>query len=193
MVKTYKAAINVNDFSYGVLGEDDTVASVERVRFLQEITVEAEQEIVKSFGDGVVAEMATSNAGMTVSGQFHKIPTEDKATLFGLGTVGGLSSYGSNTNPPYVAVVFSIENQDGGKGWYGLTKGKFLLPSVTGSTKEEGIEFGSEEVEGEFIDRVIDGENIMRLSGEDAAGETAVRDEIFQTIFGQPHPEADGA
>lgn len=189
MSKTYKAAINVNDFHYALLDESDAVSgSIERVRFLQEITVEAQQEIVKAFGDGEVAEMATSNGPMTVSGQFHKIPQEDKDAIFGLSKVGGLSAYGPDSNPPYVAVIFSIEDQDGGKGWYGLAKGKFTMPSVEGSTKEESIEFGNETAEGEFMSRTIEGERVMRLSGEDAPGKTTVRDEIFQAIFGQAYP-----
>ncbi len=191
MAKTYKAAINVNDFHYGELDDKDTiVGDVERVRFLQEITVEAQQEIVKAFGDGEVAEMATSNGPMTVSGQFHKIPQEDKDTIFGLTKFGELSAYGPDSNPPYIAIIFSLEDQDGGKGWYGLAKGKFTLPSVGGTTKEESVEFGNETAEGEFMSRVIDGQNIMRLSGEDAPGETKVRDEIFEAIFGQSHPDA---
>lgn len=192
MAKTYKAAINVNDFHYVELDEDNkAVGDIERVRFLQEITVEAQQEIVKAFGDGEVAEMATSNGPMTVSGQFHKIPQEDKDTIFGLTKVGGLSAYGPDSNPPYVAVIFSIEDQDGGKGWYGLAKGKFTMPSIEGSTKEESIEFGNETAEGEFMSRDIEGERVMRLSGEDAPGETKVRDEIFEAIFGMPHPDAE--
>lgn len=191
MTKTYKAAINVNDFHYGELDDFNKVTEIERVRFLQEITVEAQQEIVKAFGDGEVAEMATSNGPMTVSGQFHKIPQEDKDTIFGLKKVGGLSAYGPDSNPPYVAVIFSLEDQDGGKGWYGLAKGKFTMPSTEGTTKEESVEFGNETAEGEFMSRMIEGENVMRLSGEDAPGETEVRDEIFQAIFGLPHPDAE--
>lgn len=192
MAKTYKAAINVNDFHYVELDEDDTaVGDVERVRFLQEITVEAQQEIVKAFGDGETAEMATSNGPMTVSGQFHKIPQEDKSTIFGLSKIGGLSAYGPDSNPPYIAVVFSLEDQNGGKGWYGLAKGKFTMPSIEGSTKEESIEFGNETAEGEFMSRDIEGQRVMRLSGEDEPGETKVRDEIFEAIFGISHPDAE--
>ncbi len=190
--KTYKASINVNDFHYAVLDSTDKVVdNIERVKFLKEITVEAQQEIAKAFGDGEVAEMATSNGPMTVSGSFHKIPQEDKDKIFGLKKIGKLSSYGPDSNPPYVAIVFTIEDQDGGKGWYGLAKGKFTMPSVSGTTKEESIEFGNEEVEGEFMSRVIQNERVMRLSGEDAPGETEVRDEIFQAIFGKPYPDSE--
>src|SRR5699024_1071306 len=190
MAKTYKAAINVNDFHYVELDEDNkAVGDIERVRFLQEITVEAQQDIVRAFGDGEVADMATSNGPMTVSGQFHKIPQEDKDTTFGVTKVGGLSAYGPDSNPPYVAVIFSIEDQDGGKGWYGLAKGKFTMPSLEGATKEESIEVGNETAEQEFMSRDIEGERVMGLSGEDEAGETTVRDEIFEAIFGQPHPD----
>ncbi len=190
--KKYNAAINVNDFHYAVLDDTNTVTGeIERVKFLQEITVEAQQEIVKAYGDGEVAEMATSNGPMTVSGQFHKIPEEDKSALFGLTKVGALDAYGPNSNPPYVAVVFTIENQDGGKSWYGLVKGKFTMPSVAGSTKEESVEFGNETVEGEFMSREISGQKVMRLRGTDAPGETTVRDEIFQAVFGKPYPGAE--
>lgn len=190
--KSYKASINVNDFHYAVLDDQDkVVGEIERVKFLQEITVEAQQEIVKAFGDGEVAEMATSNGPMTVSGQFHKIPQEDKNKIFGLKKIGGLNAYGPDSNPPYVAIVFSIENQDGGKGWYGLVKGKFTMPSVSGSTKEESIEFGSEQVEGEFMSRQIEGLRVTRLSGEDEPGSEEVRTELFKAIFGVSEPEPE--
>lgn len=192
--KTYKAAISVNDFHYDTFESDDEnelKGEIERVRFFQEISVEAQQEIARAYGDGEVAEMGVSNGPMNVSGQFHKIPQEDKDRIFGLKKFGTLSSYGTNTNPPYIAIVFSVESQDGAKGWYGLAKGKFTLPTVEGSTKEDSIEFGSETAEGEFMSRRIKGENVMRLSGEDAPGETKARDEIFEAIFGQPHPDAE--
>src|SRR5699024_7421477 len=171
--------------------DNKAVGEIERVRFLQEITVEAQQEIVKAFGDGEVAEMATSNGPMTVSGQFHKIPQEDKDTIFGLTKVGGLSAYGPESNPPYVAVIFSIEDQDGGKGWYGLAKGKFTMPSIEGSTKEESNVFGNGTAAGELMSGDIEGERVMRLSGEGAPGETKVRDETFEAIFGMPHTDAE--
>src|SRR5699024_2996843 len=60
-------------------------------------------------------------------------------------------------NPPYVACMFSRTSEDGGSEWLGFPKGKFMMPSMDGSTKQDSVEFSSDETEGEFMPREIDG------------------------------------
>ncbi len=194
MPKSYKATTGVDQFHYGILDGTDAVAAVERVEFLQDITVEMPQDPVRAYGDNKTAEIAVSNGNITVSSAFHKIPKEDKVALLGLEeSADGIVAYGPNDAPPYAAVVFSKTREDGGKEWVGLPKGIFLRPNVTGSTKSDSVEFTPEEISAEFMDRDVPNfdEEKSVLMGYDEPGSTAARDAIFTAVFGQSHPDAE--
>ena len=49
--------------------------------------------------------------------------------------------------------------EDGSEEWFGLSKGVFTRPNKEGQTKEDGVEFGSDEIEGQFMEREVDGFN----------------------------------
>ena len=198
MAKSYKATTGVDQFYYGVLNEEEngTSGTPERVKFTQNITVEAPQEIARAYGDNKVAEIATSNQPVTVSGQFHKLPLEDRVAILGLEqTEDGLTGYGGTDNPPYVGAVFAKTHEDKSIEWVGLPKGKFMKPSQEVNTKEDTVEFGNDTIEAEFIDREVTGFNEDKsvIFGRDEAGETAARDAIFMAVFGEPHPDAEPA
>lgn len=192
--KNYRAATGVDEFYYAVL--DESGANViqgepERVKFLQTITVEMPQEAVRAYGDNTTAEIAVSSGNITVTSSFNKIPQEDKEVLFGLESNNGLTAYGSNDTPPYVAVVFAKTHEDGSKEWVGLTKGIFMRPTIEGTTKQDTVEFSSEEITAEFMDREVEGftEEKSVVFGRDAKGETTQRDALFQAVFGVGHPD----
>lgn len=194
--KNYKATTGVDEFYYGVLDESGSAiiveAAPERVKFLQEITVTAPQEIVKAYGDNKIAEMATSNGVVEVEGAFHKLPGEDRQKILGLEkTTNGLYAYGNTDNPPYVAAVFAKTHEDGSKEWVGLPKGKFMKPENTATSKQDSVEFGSDSITAEFMDREVDGfaDEKSVIFGNDEKGSTTQRDALFQAVFGAAHPE----
>jgi len=191
--KNYRSSTGVTGFHYGVVGDGTTAESVERIKFLQNITVEMASEFVKAYGDNVTAEIATSNGDITVSGAFHKLPIEDKQVLLGMETVDGISAIGSTDNPPYVAVIFEKTHEDGSVEYVGLPKGKFSRPNIEGQTKEDSVEFSSDEIEAEFMDREVEGFTDPKsvLTAMDEKGETTNRDAIYQKIFGQPYPDEE--
>ena len=128
------------------------------------------------------------------SGAFHKLPIEDRNVLLGLETTsGGLSSYGSTDNPPYVAAVFAKTHEDGSKEWVGLPKGKFIKPEQTATSKQDSVEFSSDEITAEFMDRVVDGFSDEKsvIFGVDEKGKTASRDALFTAVFGKAYPGAE--
>jgi phi13 family phage major tail protein len=188
--KNYRASTGIDEFYYGVLDEvTNTTAAVERVKFLQTITVEMPQEPVRAYGDNITAELAVSSGNTSVTSGFHKVPEQDKKVLFGLEENEGLIAYGSEDTPPYVAVVFAKTYEDGSKEWVGLPKGMFMRSNITGQTKGEGVEFSSEEVTAEFMDRAVEGfENEKSaIFGRDAKGQTTNRDALFMKIFGKAY------
>ncbi|GGA99622.1 phage tail protein [Macrococcus hajekii] len=197
MVKNYHATTGVDEFYYGVLNAEETGVTgtvPERIKFLQEISVSQEQSIEKAYGDNKVAEMATSNGTVEVESQFHKLPIEDRIVLFGLEkTESGLYAYGANDNPPYVAAVFAKTHEDGSKEWVGLPKGKFTKPEQSNKTKEDGVEFSSDSMSAEFMDRKVTGfsEEKSVIFGRDEKGSTAARDAIFTAVFGVAYPTSE--
>lgn len=195
--KNYRASTGVDQFFYGIL--DPTEATIiegelENVEFLQNITIEMPQEAVRAYGDNRTAEIAVASGNISVTGAFHTIPNEDKTKLFGLDVATGLTAYGSTDSPPYVAVIFSKTYEDGSREWVGLTKGMFMRPTITGATKADGVEFSSEEMTAEFMDRDVDGftEAKSVVFGRDAAGANTQRDLLFTAIFGTNHPDFVG-
>lgn len=192
--KNYLRETGIDEFYYAVLTSDThepvAVTAINRVRFLQNIAIERPQSIQRAYGDNVTAQLAVSNGNVNVTSQFHKLPSEDKNILFGLEVVDGLSGFGSDDNPPYVACVFAKTYDDGRKEWVGMTKGMFMKTNIEGATKEDETTFASDEVTAEFMDRHVDGFTKMKsgVSGEDAAGSTVNRDLVFTKIFGLPYP-----
>lgn len=189
--KNYRAATGVDEFHYGVVGDGVVAESVERIKFLQNMTVEMEQEIVRAYGDNKTAEMAVSSGDISVTSQFHTVPIEDKTVLLGLETAEGLTAMGVGDNSPYVAVIFTKTYEDGSKEYVGLPKGLFTRPSIEGQTKEDSVEFSQEEIEAQFMDRKVEG-----FTGEksvvfatDEKDENTNRDALFMAIFGLPHPD----
>lgn len=193
MEKNYKSFTGLTDFYYGVL--DDSEGKIkdveaERVKFLQNIAISTEQEMVKAHGDDTIAEMAISTDSTSLTTTFHKLPIEDRVVLYGMEEQTGIYGLSSNPQPPYVACMFTRTSEDGSSEHIGFTKGKFTLADVEGSTKGESVEFGSDETEGEFMPRKVEGfeKDMTYLITADEKGETTNRDALYQKIFGVEFP-----
>lgn len=197
--KNYRASTGVDEFYYGGIGDGIVADYIERVKFLQNISVEMAQEIVRAYGDNKTAEMAVSSGEISVTSSFHKVPLEDKQKLLGLEVVEGLTAIGSGDNPPYVAVIFAKTYEDGSREYVGLPKGLFTRPNIEGQTKQDGVEFSSEEISAQFMDREVTGFSDEKsvIFAYDKKGDTTNRDALFLKIFGKPYPadvtEPEGA
>lgn len=186
--KNYRAFTGLDEFYYQTEGDDvNAVTDPERIKYLQEISVSKDQEIEKSYGDNVVAEMAVTNGTVEVEAGFHKLPLEDRVKLFGLEEgEDGLVAVGNDT-PPYTAVMFAKTMEDGSREYVGLPKGLFTFPEDEGQTKEDSVEFGSSSATAEFMEKEIPGFEKPKtmLMGHDAKGSTTMRDSIWEKIFGE--------
>jgi phi13 family phage major tail protein len=194
--KNYKATTGVDEFYYATLDETEAAiiaGTVERVKYLQNVTVEMPQTAVRAYGDNTTAEIAVASGNITVNSAFHKLPNEDKQVLFGLeSTATGLHSFGSEDTPPYVACVFAKTAEDGSREWVGLTKGIFMRPTINGQTKQGEVQFQGEQITAEFMDREVTGFEKEKsvVFGFDESGSTTQRDALFMAVFGVAHPES---
>lgn len=190
--KNYRSSTGVDEFYYKPV---EGTGKLERVKFLQTISIEMAQEIVRAYGDNRTAEMAVSSGDISVTSAFHKIPIEDRQVLLGLETNNGITAMGSTDNPPYVSVIFAKTFEDGSREYVGLPKGLFTRPNIEGQTKEDGVEFSSDEIEAQFMDAEIDGftDEKSVLFAADEKEETENRDALFELVFDEPHPDAEEA
>jgi len=191
MAKNYKSFTGLTGFNYKVEGGEG-VSSVERVKYLQEISVSKEQSIEKAWGDNEVAELAVTQGTVELSSTFHKLPIEDRTALFGLTKhESGAVGVGNNT-PPYTAVMFTKTMEDGSAEYVGLPKGIFTFPESSGTTKQDSVEFSQDQSTGEFMQAEVEGfdEEQTMILGHDGPGETTMRDFIYNAVFGEAHPDA---
>lgn len=190
--KKYSGRVGVTNFYYAILDNTDAVEGApERIKFLQNANVEFSQEISRAYGDNTTAELAVANGPLTVSTQFHNVPQEDQDKIYGAEvSEDGLSSYGGDDNPPYIACALQVTHENGDSSWIGLTKGKFMRSGEENATKEDSVEFASDTTEGEFMDRDVDGYTKPKsyLKGYEESGTTDIRDALFQKVFGAAFP-----
>lgn len=193
--KNKRAFTGLTDFYYGTLNDDETkITETEavRIKFLQNVTISTGQDLVKAYGDNEVAEMAMATDVTTLTTQFHTIPIEDRAIIYGFVKSDDLYGLPAAPNPPYVACMFTKTREDGSAEHIGFTKGKFKLADTEGQTKGDSVEFGNDSTEGEFMPRKVEGinESITFLIAADEPGKTENRDKLYKTIFGVEHPDA---
>lgn len=187
--KNLSAVVGIDKLYYAILEEDseETVTYKEKVRlpFIQNVSIETEQEIAKAYGDNKIAEMGVSTGAATVEFQFHSLPLEDRVALLGLEEdEDGLIIQRSQVNPPDVAIVLEKTKNDGTKELVGLAKGKFTLPPTEAQTKEDSLEFGNDTISGEFAGRHYDdvSQVFAHIGKEDESKEKAFMDKIFKPV-----------
>lgn len=192
--KKYLSFTGVTEFYYGVLKDDDTgIEGTEatRIKFLQNISISTPQEIVKAYGDNSTAELAVSTDVTQLTTQFHHIPLQDRAIIYGWKTnTDNVVGLPASPNPPYIACMFARTREDGSKEYIGFTKGKFMMADVEGETQGESVTFGSDSTQGEFMPRKVDGfdEDMTFLIVADEPGQTTNRDKLYKLIFGVDYP-----
>lgn len=194
MPENYSGRVGVHGFHFAILEDDSqpaaTYSSVQSILYTQSIGVTPSQEFVKAYGDNKVADVATSNGTTEVTMGFHEIPIEIRAKLLGYEEdADGLIIRRGNINPPYVGIVFFQDKADGTVELVGLAKGKFMLPATEGSTKQDSVEFASQEISGEFNPRIAD--DVSEVKFQCPKDDTESINKVFQKIFAQDMPTTD--
>lgn len=190
----YNAATGLGKLYYAVLTEEQdgrvTTSTIKEVDYVQEMSIEFGEELEKAYGSNKVAEIAKSAGETQLSLTFHKLPIDVQKDLLGLvehESAQNVYGFGKSTGITYAAVAIPRTMEDGSMEWFGLSKGVFTRPNKEGKTKEDGVEFGSDEIEGQFMERKVEGfdEELSVTMSYDPKGSTEGRDAIFQSMFGK--------
>ena len=188
----YNAATGLGKMYYAVLTEQPDgsvqVGDIKDVDYVQEMELEFGEELERAYGSNKVAEIAKSAGETTLSLTFHKLPIDVQKDLLGLvehDTNSNVYGFSNSTGITYTAVAIPRTMEDGSMEWFGLSKGVFTRPNKEGQTKEDGVEFGSDEIEGQFMERKVGGfeEELAVMMAYDPKNSTEGKDSIFQSIF----------
>ncbi|MEB6569082.1 major tail protein [Staphylococcus auricularis] len=190
----YNSSTGLERFYYGVLDSNEKVKNVKVVDYLKEISLEFDEDLEKAYGSNKVAEIAKSNGETSLSATFHRLPIEAQQDLLGLvqhKSSDGVYGFSNATGINYTACAFARTMEDGSKEWFGLGKGVFTRPAKEGQTKEDGVEFGEDEIEGQFMETDLGGfdDQLAVIMAYDEKGQTQGRDTVFQSIFGKSYSE----
>lgn len=193
----YNANTGLSEVWYATLEKESnasvTLSKIDMIDYLKEMSFEIGEELTRGYGSNKTAEVAKSGGEPTLNLTFHKLPMSVQEKIL------GLTKHKKNTKVfgatgtkkiVYVAVAFARTMEDGSKEWFGFAKGVFTKPNKEGQTKEGGVEFGQDEIEGQFMERYIEGfeEKEAVIMTYDEAGEHDGRDTVFQSIFGRAYP-----
>lgn len=190
----YNAATGLGKMYYAVLTEQPDgsvqIGNIKDVDYVQEMELEFGEELERAYGSNKVAEIAKSAGETTLSLTFHKLPIDVQKDLLGLiehDSNSNVYGFGSSTGITYTAVAIPRTMEDGSMEWFGLSKGVFTRPNKEGQTKEDGVEFGSDEIEGQFMERAVGGfnEELAVMMAYEPKGSTEGKDAVFQSIFGK--------
>lgn len=190
----YNAATGLGKMYYAVLTEQPDgsvqIGNIKDVDYVQEMELEFGEELERAYGSNKVAEIAKSAGETTLSLTFHKLPIDVQKDLLGLiehDTNANVYGFGSSSGITYTAVAIPRTMEDGSMEWFGLSKGVFTRPNKEGQTKEDGVEFGSDEIEGQFMERAVGGfdEELAVMMAYEPKGSTEGKDAVFQSIFGK--------
>lgn len=188
----YNAATGLGKMYYAVLTEQPDgsveIGNIKDVDYVQEMELEFGEELERAYGSNKVAEIAKSAGETTLSLTFHKLPIDVQKDLLGLiehDSNANVYGFGNSSGITYTAVAIPRTMEDGSMEWFGLSKGVFTRPNKEGQTKEDGVEFSSEEIEGQFMERAVGGfnEELAVMMAYEPKGSTEGKDAIFQSIF----------
>ncbi|MCE5003200.1 major tail protein [Staphylococcus pseudoxylosus] len=190
----YNAATGLGKMYYAVLTEQPDgsiqIGDIKDVDYVQEMSLEFGEELERAYGSNKVAEIAKSAGETTLSLTFHKLPIDVQKDLLGLiehETNTNVYGFGNSSGITYTAVAIPRTMEDGSMEWFGLSKGVFTRPNKEGQTKEDGVEFGSDEIEGQFMERSVGGfdEDLAVMMAYEPKGSSEGKDTVFQSIFGK--------
>ncbi|MFQ3845825.1 major tail protein [Staphylococcus pseudoxylosus] len=196
----YNAATGLGKAYYAVLTEQADgsleVGEIKDIDYVQEMSLEFGEELEKAYGSNKVAEIAKSPGETTLNLTFHKLPIDVQKDLLGLvehSENKNVYGFGQSTGITYTAIAIPRTMEDGSMEWFGLSKGVFTRPNKEGQTKEDGVEFGSDEIEGQFMERKINGfeEELAVIMSYEPKGSTEGKDTVFESIFGKKENTAN--
>jgi len=188
------ATIGFESVMFGIMDENENTTQVYTIDGTNGGTIEAKLQGLGATMNTVYA----SNIPFYVSAQgvsspqlelnLADIPEDVLNALTGVTVEDGIAKVGSNTQPPYVAVILKSKGAQGDDIYFGLTKGKFGYPELDIKTAEDkGVELSTDTITGEFIAR---SDSIVYAKGR--TSETSFTFDTFKQFIFKGYTEQAG-
>lgn len=166
------ATIGIKDLRFVELIEDtdstltyDTV--IEKLAPAMEVGLEPTVASAELYADDVLQESASVVSKVEIVINVSELSLEKRAKLLGNEVVNGVLREKNNAIAPYVAVAFKSELSNGKYKHYWVTKAKAEPIGDNAKTKEDGIEYQTDNIKLTGSARIHDGEyRLVGIEGE---------------------------
>lgn len=168
------AQIGVSDLYYSLLltdvsGGTSTYQAPVRIAGLISININPNSSSESLFADNGPMETASTLGNIEVEINTADLPLDIQSVLLGhtIDSDGIMMRKGTDT-APWLAIGFKALKSNGKYRYVWLTKGKFAVPSLEHTTKQDSVEFQTPTINGNFVKRECDGV-WLRQTDEDLA------------------------
>lgn len=151
--------IGIRNFHYAKQITEETASTpatygnVTAVPGLVSVEVTPESNTATLYADNGPYDTAASMGKVEISINLADIDLEVQADLLGHTYTSGTKTLDKKTTDtaPYVAVMFEFTLANGGARCCKLYKGKFALPTESGNTKGENVDFQTSQISASFV------------------------------------------
>lgn len=153
------AKVGISNLHYAVMSTEDTVSAnpvygtiKKPTAGLISVDVTVNSTTADLYADNILWEHESSFQNAEMKADIADFPMDMQADLLGHNFDSETKTLKENANDqaPYVAVGFEFAMTKGKKLAVWMLKGKFSAPNVTGQTKGENTEYGTNEFSGTF-------------------------------------------
>lgn len=176
--------IGIKNFHYAKQTAEDTATTpatygeVKSVPGLVSVEVTPESNTATLYADNGPYETASSMGAVNVTIDLADIDLDVQADLLGHTYDAETKKLDKKTTDvaPYVALMFEFTLANGDNRCVKLYKGKFSLPSESGNTKGENVEFQTSQITASFVQLKNDArwETVQDITGDTSAFYTSV-------------------
>lgn len=164
-----KVKFGLSNFEYGVLNEQNKVATTKKLPGMKSAKLELTNELLTIAADDgpyVVISAGITDAKLEI--ETLDLNSEARKDFYGITVENGVEKYNKNLTPNDIACLFRTRMEDGKSIWVGLLKGKFNVPGMDLATKEGTPDPKTDSTTGSFVARGDD-ENgdILYIGRED--------------------------
>ncbi|HEM6413213.1 TPA: phage tail protein [Streptococcus suis] len=164
-----KVKFGLSNFEYGVLNEQNKVATTKKLPGMKSAKLELTNELLTIAADDgpyVVISAGITDAKLEI--ETLDLNSEARKDFCGITVENGVEKYNKNLTPNDIACLFRTRMEDGKSIWVGLLKGKFNVPGMDLATKEGTPDPKTDSTTGSFVARGDD-ENgdILYIGRED--------------------------
>lgn len=166
------AKFGASSFEYGVVGDDDTVATTIKQPGLSTVNFDVTTETkTLAADDGPYLILSGGITEATETIELYDVNSQMKQDFFNVQLVNGVEVYPKNMMPNYVATLFRTKLSNGQYVWVAGLKGMFSMPSVDTKTVDGTPDPTADSIEGSFIPRGDqDSGNVILIGREDNEG-----------------------